>query len=167
MRWPCVDGEVAPERYASAMALERADDEPVFRWRLRVYWEDTDAAGVVYYANYLKYLERARTEFLRALECGQQELARREGVVFVVRAIAAEFLRPARLDDELIVSIARLDMGASRIEMAQCVARENERLLAASVKLACVNIDSFLPVRLPRSVRELLAGRSSGRPKTE
>ena len=149
------------------MALERADDEPVFRWRLRVYWEDTDGAGIVYYANYLKYLERARTEFLRALECGQQELARRERVVFVVRAIAAEFLRPARLDDELIVAVTRLRAGASRVEMAQYVTRGDERLLVASVKLACVRIDSFLPVRLPRSVRELLAGRSSGRPKTE
>jgi acyl-CoA thioester hydrolase len=149
------------------MALERADDESVFRWRLRVYWEDTDGAGIVYYANYLKYLERARTEFLRALECGQQELARRQGVVFVVRAIAAEFLRPARLDDELIVAVARLRLGASRVEMEQYVARDNERLLEASVKLACVKIDSFLPVRLPRGVRELLAGRSSGRPKNE
>jgi acyl-CoA thioester hydrolase len=149
------------------MAFERADDAAVFRWRLRVYWEDTDATGIVYYANYLKYLERARTEFLRALQCGQQQLARREGVAFVVRSMAAEFLRPARLDDELIVSVARLGTGASVIEMQQCVARDNERLLEASVKLACVKLDSFLPVRLPRSVRELLAGRSSGRPKTE
>ncbi|MPZ43939.1 MAG: tol-pal system-associated acyl-CoA thioesterase [Betaproteobacteria bacterium] len=149
------------------MTLERADDEPVFRWRLRVYWEDTDGAGIVYYANYLKYLERARTELLRVLGCDQQELARREGVVFVVRAIAAEFLRPARLDDELIVVISRLSAAASRVEMEQYVARDNERLLEASVKLACVNIDSFLPVRLPRSLRELLADRSSGRPKTE
>jgi acyl-CoA thioester hydrolase len=149
------------------MTFERAHDADVFRWRLRVYWEDTDAAGIVYYANYLKYLERARTEFLRARECGQQELARREGVAFVVRAIAAEFLRPARLDDELIVSVARLAPGASRIEMTQYVTRGNERLLEASVKLACVKLDSFLPVRLPRSVRELLADRSSGRPKTE
>ncbi|MGH8635992.1 MAG: tol-pal system-associated acyl-CoA thioesterase [Burkholderiales bacterium] len=149
------------------MTLERADDEPVFRWRLRVYWEDTDGAGIVYYANYLKYLERARTELLRALGCDQQELARREGVVFVVRAIAAEFLRPARLDDELIVVTSRLGVAASRVEMEQHIARDNERLLEASVKLACVNIDSFLPVRLPRSLRELLADRSSGRPKTE
>jgi acyl-CoA thioester hydrolase len=146
------------------MTLEREEAEPVFRWPLRVYWEDTDGAGIVYYANYLKYLERARTELLRALGCGQQELAQREGVVFVVRGIAAEFLRPARLDDELIVAITRLRAGASRVEMAQDVARGNERLLEASVKLACVRIDSFLPVRLPRSVRELLAGRSSGRP---
>jgi acyl-CoA thioester hydrolase len=149
------------------MTLERAGAEPIFRWPLRVYWEDTDGAGIVYYANYLKFLERARTELLRAWGCEQQELARREGVVFVVRGIAVEFLRPARLDDELIVAVTRLRAGASRVEVTQCVARDNERLLEASVKLACVRIDSFLPVRLPRSVRVLLAGRSSGRPKTE
>jgi acyl-CoA thioester hydrolase len=159
--------EAALARYAYAMTLEAAEAEPIFRWPLRVYWEDTDGAGIVYYANYLKFLERARTELLRAWGCGQQELARREGVVFVVRGIAVEFLRPARLDDALIVAVTRLRAGASRVEMAQCVARDNERLLEASVKLACVRIDSFLPVRLPRSVRVLLAGRSSGRPKTE
>jgi tol-pal system-associated acyl-CoA thioesterase len=159
--------EVALTRYASAMTLEGAGAEPVFRWPLRVYWEDTDGAGIVYYANYLKFLERARTELLRAWGCDQHELARREGVVFVVRGIAVEFLRPARLDDELNVAVSRLRAGASRVEMAQYVIRGDERLLEASVKLACVRIDTFLPVRLPRSVRELLAGRSSGRPKTE
>ena len=148
------------------MALEPLQDE-CFRWALRVYWEDTDGAGIVYYANYLKYLERARTEWLRSLGCEQQELARREGVVFVVRAIPAEFLRPARLDDVLIVAISRLRVDAALIEMHQHILRDNERLFDAGVKLACVRIDSFLPVRLPRSVRELLADRSSGRPKAE
>jgi acyl-CoA thioester hydrolase len=149
------------------MSRDGAVAEPVFRWRVRVYWEDTDGAGIVYYANYLRYLERARTEWLRSLGSEQQELAQRERVAFVVRAIAAEFLRPARLDDELIVAIARLRVGASAVEMQQYVVRSNERLLEASVKLACVRIDSFLPVRLPRSVRGLIAGRSSERPKTE
>lgn len=148
------------------MTPEAAQGER-FRWPLRVYWEDTDAAGIVYYANYLRYLERARTEWLRSLGCEQQELARREGVAFVVRAIAVEFLRPARLDDALVVVIARLRVGASRVEMEQYVSRGNERLLQADVKLACVRIDSFLPVRLPRSVRGLLADRSSGRQTDE
>jgi acyl-CoA thioester hydrolase len=149
------------------MSLEGSETEPVFRWPVRVYWEDTDGAGIVYYANYLKYLERARTEWLRAAGCEQQELLRREGVAFVVRTINAQFLRPARLDDALNVAVSRLRLGAGFVEMDQHVARGNERLLEASVKLACVRIDSFLPVRLPRSVRELLAGRSSGRPENE
>jgi acyl-CoA thioester hydrolase len=146
------------------MSIDHHEAEAEFRWPVRVYWEDTDGAGIVYYANYLKYLERARTEWLRAAGCEQQELARREGVVFVVRAIDAQFLRPARLDDALIVAVSRLRIGAGFVEMDQHIGRDNERLLEASVKLACVRIDSFLPVRLPRSVRELLAGRSSGRP---
>jgi acyl-CoA thioester hydrolase len=152
--------------YAHAMSAEEAD-RVVFRWPLRVYWEDTDGAGIVYYANYLRYLERARTEWLRAAGCEQRSLAQSEGVVFVVRSLAAQFLRPARLDDALDVAIERLREGPGFIEMAQSIARGNERLFEADVKLACVRIDSFHPVRIPRSVRELLAGRSSGRPKSE
>ena len=163
MRAPGIAGATLA-RYAIAMISDRHMAEAAFRWPVRVYWEDTDGAGIVYYANYLKYLERARTEWLRAAGCEQQELARREGVVFVVRTISAQFLRPARLDDALIVAISRLRVGASAVQMQQYVVRSNERLLEASVKLACVRIDSFLPVRLPRSLRGLLAGRSSGRP---
>jgi acyl-CoA thioester hydrolase len=142
-------------------------DEILFRWQVRVYWEDTDAAGIVYYANYLRFLERARTEWLRALGCEQRSLARSEGVAFVVRSLEAQFLRPARLDDALIVVISRLRLGPGYVEMAQHVTRDNERLFEAVVKLACVNISSFLPVRLPRSLRELLAARSPGRSQSE
>src|SRR5690554_2513306 len=98
---------------------DESSDADEFRWPVRVYWEDTDAAGIVYYANYLKYLERARTEWLRALGCEQTELARRERVCFVVRAITVDFLRPARLDDSLIVVISRLRLGAASVEMQQ------------------------------------------------
>lgn len=149
------------------MTYPRGQDATCFTWPVRVYWEDTDGAGIVYYANYLKYLERARTEWLRSLGCGQHALARSEGVAFVVRTLHAQFLRPARLDDELVVAVSRLRLGASLVEMKQTVARADERLLEADVKLACVNIDSFLPVRLPRSIRGLLADRSSGRPTNE
>jgi acyl-CoA thioester hydrolase len=154
-------------RYAHAMSAERTDDAALFRWPLRVYWEDTDGAGIVYYANYLRYLERARTEWLRAAGCEQRSLAQREGVVFVVRSLTAQFLRPARLDDALVVVVERLREGPGFIEMTQHIARDDERLFEAGVKLACVRIDSFHPVRVPRSVRELLAGRSPGRPQSE
>jgi acyl-CoA thioester hydrolase len=149
------------------MTEEEGDDPILFHWPLRVYWEDTDAGGIVYYANYLRFLERARTEWLRSLGCEQRSLARSENVVFVVRSLQAEFLRPARLDDALIVAISRLRLGPGYVEMAQHVARDNERLFEAVVKLACVNISSFLPVRLPRSLRELLAARSPGRSQSE
>jgi len=139
----------------------RAADLPErigFVLKQRVYWEDTDGGGVVYYANYLKFLERSRTEWLRAMGYEQSALARREQIVFVVRSLAAEFLRPARLDDELSIGVATARCGASIIELKQWIERENERLVSADVKLACVRIAAFQPVRIPRALRETLAG---------
>ena len=124
----------------------------------RVYWEDTDASGVVYYANYLRFLERARTEWLRALGLEQTALQREAGVVFVVRALTVEFVRSARLDDELVVDVSLSRLGASVIELQQAINRASERLVSADVKLACVRIAAFQPVRIPRALRELLAG---------
>ena len=107
----CTLDRRAARSYAHAMIAEETDRAAAFSWPVRVYWEDTDGAGIVYYANYLRYLERARTEWLRALGCEQRSLAEREGVAFVVRSLAAQFLRPARLDDALVVAIARLREG--------------------------------------------------------
>ena len=129
-----------------------------FRIRLRVYWEDTDGAGIVYYANYLKFLERARTEWLRSLGYGQSELAQRFGVVFVVRSLAIDYVRPARLDDELLIGVSAAKLGAGMIELEQEVERADERLVSANVKLACVRIAAFQPVRIPRTLREVFAG---------
>ena len=96
---------------------------PLFSLKQRVYWEDTDAGGVVYYANYLKFLERARTEWLRSLGHDQGELARRDGVVFVVRSANVDFIRPARLDDEIVASIATVEAGASVVLLRQYIER--------------------------------------------
>ncbi len=133
-------------------------DACVFRLPLRVYWEDTDGAGIVYYANYLRFLERARTEWLRARGFGQAELARDHGVVFVVRSITLDFLRPARLDDALEVSVSAPRVGASTLEIEQSVERNGERLVGAGVKLACVRIAAFQPARIPRDLRVAFAG---------
>jgi acyl-CoA thioester hydrolase len=143
------------------------NDSAVFRFKLRVYWEDTDGAGIVYYANYLKFLERARTEWLRTLGFGQSELAERHGVVFVVRSVAVEFLRPARLDDEIEVTVFQPRLGASTVELDQFVERGNERLVSAGVKLACVRIAAFQPARIPRALRAVFAGRLSGNQSAE
>jgi tol-pal system-associated acyl-CoA thioesterase len=124
---------------------------------VRVYWEDTDGAGIVYYANYLKFLERARTEWLRCLGFDQSALASRFGIVFVVRSIAAEFLRPARLDDQLDVSVSIGELGASVVEMTQTIARRGERLVSADVKLACVRIAALKPARIPPELRDTFA----------
>jgi acyl-CoA thioester hydrolase len=141
------------------------DFEPQFRWEVRVYWEDTDGGGVVYHANYLKFLERARTEWLRSHDFTQSDLARSDGIGFVVRALTLEFLGPARLDDELQVVLWLVRTGASVVELRQAVERRAERLLQADVKLACVKLDSFLPARLPPVLRTALAARSSERPQ--
>ena len=120
-----------------------------FSWPVRVYYEDTDRGGVVYHANYLKYLERARTEWLRALGFEQTALAAVHGVVFVVRSISLEYLKPARFDDALDVSVELRETGASRLAMNQFVRRGTEELVAAQVQIACVNTLSFRPVRIP------------------
>ena len=123
-----------------------------FSWPVRVYYEDTDRGGVVYHANYLKYLERARTEWLRARGFEQSALAAVHHVMFVVRSISLDFLKPARFDDELEVSVEPLDFGASRIELAQRARRGREDLVTARVEIACVNTVTFKPVRIPGPV---------------
>jgi len=119
---------------------------------VRVYYEDTDLGGVVYYANYLKFLERARTEWLRALGFEQTGLATVDNVMFVVRSISMDFLKPARFDDELEVTVELVETGASRIVVAQRVRRGAEALVTARVEIACVNTVSFRPVRIPGPV---------------
>jgi acyl-CoA thioester hydrolase len=134
---------------------------PLFCLTQRVYWEDTDAGGVVYYANYLKFLERVRTEWLRSLGHDQGELARRDGVVFVVRSVNIEFMRPARLDDEIVASIATAELGASVVLLRQYIERENERIVSADVKLACVRLATFQPTRIPVNLRPIFANQKT------
>jgi acyl-CoA thioester hydrolase len=140
------------------MTPARASVGTAFRLPVRVYWEDTDAAGIVYYANYLRFLERTRTEWLRAKGYDQHDLARRHGVVFVVRSVAIEFLKPARLDDELVVSAALREIGAASIELEQRIERAGACLAEGEVKLACVRIAAFQPARIPRELRDAIVG---------
>jgi acyl-CoA thioester hydrolase len=125
-------------------------------WPARVYWEDTDGGGVVYYANYLRFLERARTEWLRARGYSQQLLARDPGIIFMVVGITVEYRRPARLDDELQISCEPQPEGPATLRFEQRIYRsgesaENERLIAeASVRVACVDAVTLRPKRLPR-----------------
>ncbi len=129
-------------------------DIPDFTWPARVYWEDTDAGGVVYYANYLKFLERARTEWLRSLGISQIDLAVNHGVVFVVRRVEADYLKPARFDDALVITCRLLVTGRASLEIAQRVERDGESLLTARVKAACVSSDAFRPVKIPLHILE-------------
>jgi len=125
-------------------------------WAVRVYYEDTDAGGVVYHANYLCYLERARTEWLRALGFSQYRMNEEDSLVFTVVSLQLDFLRPAKLDDQLIVrSRAQLSGGAS-VQFAQEIWREGETLLTGQVRVACLDAQSFRPKRLPASLRKVL-----------
>lgn len=138
------------------------DSPAQFRWNLRVYYEDTDAAGIVYYANYLKFFERCRTERLRALGFEQQQLATRERVVFVVSNLQMDFIRPARLDDTLSISAHVARHARASLEFEQHALRTtqgNEELIArAQVKVVCVERDTLRPTALPRAFVEALLG---------
>ncbi len=128
---------------------------------MRVYYEDTDAAGVVFYANYLKFMERARTEWLRSLGFEQTTLFHDHNVVFVVRALAIEYLRPALFNDTLEVTVALKTARGGLIEVAQTIRRGAHTLVTAAVKIACVNTRSFKPVRIPKPILEKLAVRQA------
>jgi acyl-CoA thioester hydrolase len=126
----------------------------VFSWPARVYWEDTDGGGIVYYANYLRYLERARTEWLRSLGFSQQQLARDPGIVFTVVSLNIEYRRPAKLDDELLVTCEPSVERATVVRFAQRIhlkgALDSSTLLAeASVRVVCVDASTLRPRRLP------------------
>ncbi len=126
-----------------------------FVYQVRVYWEDTDAGGVVYYANYLKFMERARTEWLRSLGFEQQVLRETHGVVFVVRRVEIDYLAPARLDDLLVVTTGLLEMTRTCLTVAQEIAADN-RLTRAKVQIVCIDPESFKPVKIPEPLLEKL-----------
>lgn len=129
----------------------------MFHWPVRVYWEDTDAGGVVYYANYLKFMERARSEWLRAFGFEQDVLRDEAGVVFVVRRVEVDYLAPARFNDQLDVSVTLLELGRASLVLTQSLSRGNTRLVAAQVTLACVDATRFKPVKIPAPILQVLA----------
>ena len=125
-----------------------------FSWSVRVYYEDTDAGGVVYYANYLKFFERARTEWLRSFGLNQDKLAQEEGLIFVVRRASLDFVRPARLDDMLEVTVEPLKLARVYVQLAQEARRGAQVLARAEIQVACLNLRDFKPVAMPQSLRE-------------
>ena len=132
-----------------------------FVWKVRVYWEDTDAGGVVYHSQYLNFFERTRTEWLRSVGIGQSSLGAREGIVFVVHAMNIEFLSPARLDDELRVSVKLEKLGGATMALQQDMVRvgDDEVISRATVKVACLDAGKFAPVRIPERIKtEILNG---------
>ena len=127
------------------------------QFRTRVYYEDTDLAGIVYYANYLKFIERARTEWVASLGIDQMALRVAQGIVFAIRRVEADFLRPARFGDDLTVETVLQTIGGARLVLEQAVLRGDERLFLAVVTLVCMT-DDGQAARLPAEVRSKLAG---------
>ena len=138
----------APKRAPSRSTGVVADREP-FRLPLRVYYEDTDAAGVVYYANYLRFMERARTEWLGALGVDLAEFERVHGLVFVVSRMEIDYLAPARLGDRLEATLRLIELGRARMVAVQDVRRGDHILARACVTLACIDRGNWRPARIP------------------
>ncbi|MEO6155460.1 MAG: tol-pal system-associated acyl-CoA thioesterase [Thermomonas sp.] len=127
-----------------------------FSWPVRVYWEDTDAGGVVYHARYLAFLERARSEWMRARGFDQETMRSRDDLVFVVRAMQIDFRAPARLDDQLKVSARLLECRRASFTMAQQIQRGDGLLIEAKVRIAALQASSFRPRPIPEPLNSEL-----------
>ena len=130
--------------------------DPDFRHTLRVYWEDTDAGGVVFFANYLKFFERARTEWLRTLGHGQQRLRNDTGAVFVVADTSVRYLEPARLDDQLEITVRLVEAGRVSMTLAQQALRGDLLLAESTIRIGCVDAGTFKPRRIPNELISLI-----------
>lgn len=130
---------------------DSASSARVFSWPVRVYWEDTDGGGVVYHASYLRFIERARTEWLRQRGVEQQKLRDAHDVLFVVSELDLRFLSPARLDEELVATIESFTRRSASMTFSQCILRPQDgaRLVEARVRAACINASDFKPRRIP------------------
>ena len=128
------------------------------RHSLRIYYEDTDAGGVVYHANYLRFAERARTEALRDMGVPHAEMVSQHGLMFMVRRVKLDYLGPARLDDSLVVVTQPLEVGAAVVDIRQDFVRDAALLVSVEIRLACVRLADQRPARMPPRWRAALAG---------
>ena len=127
-----------------------------FIWPVRVYYEDTDSGGVVYHANYLKFMERARTEWLRSLGF-EQDVPRARGVLFAVRSVTVDFLKPGYFNQLLSVTVSLAHCGRASLTFAQAILHGEERLCAAHVKIACLDAATLRPRRIPENILSEIA----------
>jgi len=127
-----------------------------FSLPIRIYFEDTDSGGVVYHSNYLKFMERARTEWLRSIGIDQRHLKQDHQIMFVVHRIDIQFKLPARFNDDLIVKSELKDIGSSKIEFRQMIYRNDEMLIDANVDIACIDSEKFKPVRIPPTIKQAM-----------
>ena len=136
-----------------------------FSWPIRVYYEDTDSGGVVYYANYLKFMERARTEFLRNSGFEQNQLKQEQGILFAVHSLSIQYIKPAVFNDELMVTTKITALGKASLTFNQSIQRvsedrlsENTLICDAEVKIACLDAEQFSPVVMPKEILNRVEG---------
>jgi acyl-CoA thioester hydrolase len=125
-------------------------------WTVRVYYEDTDAGGIVYYANYLKFFERARTEWLRGIGLQQQALKAEHGAIFVVKRASVDYHAPAKLDDAITLTLSIEKLGHASVEFVQHARRGETALATGRFKVACVDFQTVRPMIFPAAVAELM-----------
>ncbi|AWB34296.1 tol-pal system-associated acyl-CoA thioesterase [Orrella marina] len=129
-------------------------------WSVRVYYEDTDAGGVVFYANYLKFMERARTEWLRSLGVSQQELSKQKGLVFVVSSLSMEYKAPARLDDLLTIQSVISDIRRASLNFTQRITLQDKVLARGQIRVGCVDINTMRPAAIPPDLYKRISSTS-------
>ncbi|MEQ1486957.1 MAG: tol-pal system-associated acyl-CoA thioesterase [Methylotenera sp.] len=127
-----------------------------FSWPIRVYYEDTDVGGVVYHSNYLNFMERARTEWLRALGFEQTAVKDELGVIIVIHSLNIAFKSPAKFNDLLQVNCKLANTGRSSMDIAQTITRDGVLLIEAQVKAVFVNVDTFRPVAVPEAIKQAI-----------
>ncbi len=125
-----------------------------FKWNVRIYFEDTDSGGVVYHSNYLKFMERARTEWLRSLQLNQADLKKKDKIMFVVANVNIDYKKAARFNDELNIETSINKIGASRVDLTQNIMKNSELYTSAKVSIACIHSETFKPQRIPKLIKQ-------------
>ena len=137
-----------------------SENKQLFDWPVRVYYEDTDAGGVVFYANYLRFMERARTEWLRAYGFEQDQLRADFNIVFAVRAVEVKYLKPARFNEQLNVTVENIQLKRASMAMQQSIFKQdhdkNELIVKSTVNVVCLHSDSFTPCPIPKPIFEVV-----------
>ena len=125
-----------------------------FKWSVRIYFEDTDSGGVVYHSNYLKFMERARTEWLRSLELNQVDLRKKDKIMFVVANVNIDYKKAARFNDKLDIETSLNKIGASKVDLTQNIMKNSELYTSAQVSIACIHSETFKPQRIPKLIKQ-------------
>ena len=125
-----------------------------FKWSVRIYFEDTDSGGVVYHSNYLKFMERARTEWLRSLNLNQADLKKKDKIMFVVAKVYIDYKKAAQFNDTLDIETSVDNIGASKVDLTQNIMKNSELYTSAKVSIACIHSETFKPQRIPKLIKQ-------------